>query len=732
MVRPRLELRTRARWGYHASRWALLLLVALVTHLVFPTPAIVEIPYYPAGATAERTVIAPVSFVVRKTEQEILREGEERASSVRPVYRFDSQARDSAVSALASFISLVEAAGPSGPALVVRAGETRSVSLSTDEAEWLSRASNRRLVTDSLQRFVAGLLSQGVADAGAVRAERSETIILLRDERERILPRSSLITFSDFIERSDRAAVPVNDALGQRVFRRIAASFFRPTIVLDTDLTASRRGQLKLGVDSLKYRVAAGEQLVGQGEGVTVATRDKLLALREELGRRPPGQVLGRSIAGALITNVLMLSPFWLMMMLYRRETYAELREMAFLASLFGVVVMVSRAMIDIFPGRPELLPIPLAALLVAMLYNGRIALVAALTLAVLVGEQWLLRSTPALVFSLVGGTAAAMSVRAIRRRLRLYTTIGIVALAYAIASVGIGLSLGWEGRVIVVSLLSGYASSIACVSLGMLLLPVAESVTDQTTDLTLLELADPGRPLLRRLALEAPGTWAHSISMANLCEAACAAIGANGLLARVGCYYHDIGKLYRPLYFVENQARGGNPHDQLSPQESASIIREHVLHGMALAEEAGLPRPVADFIPEHHGTSEIRYFLHRANLERPAVPVDLDAFRYPGPRPRSRETAVVMLADSVEAVVRTLVAPTPETVRAAINDMLAQRVASGQLDDAPLTLRDLEIVREEFGRSLAGHFHQRVEYPAAVPATSRVFRSSREVSARE
>jgi hypothetical protein len=165
----------------------------------------VEIPYYPAGATAERTVVAPVSFVVRKTEQEILREGEERAAAVRPVYRFNAQVRDSAVAALASFISLVEAAGPAGPLLVVRAGESRSVSLSPDEAEWLTRAPNRRLVTDSLQRFVAGLLSQGVADAGAVRAERSETIILLRDDRERIVPRSALITFSDFIERSDRA-----------------------------------------------------------------------------------------------------------------------------------------------------------------------------------------------------------------------------------------------------------------------------------------------------------------------------------------------------------------------------------------------------------------------------------------------------------------------------------------------------------------------------------------------
>lgn len=219
---------------------------------------------------------------------------------------------------------------------------------------------------------------------------------------------------------------------------------------------------------------------------------------------------------------------------------------------------------------------------------------------------------------------------------------------------------------------------------------------------------------------------------MANLCESACSGIGANGLLARVGCYYHDIGKLQRPQFFVENQARGLNPHDQLTPDESAAIIREHVGAGIALAEEHDLPPVVTAFIPEHHGTSEIRYFLHRASLERSPSLIDRELFRYPGPRPRSRETAVVMLADSVEAVVRTLPAPSPDTVRSAINDVIAQRIASGQLDDAPLTLRDLERVREEFARVLGGHFHQRIEYPSGSPAATRVFRSSREVAARE
>lgn len=715
----------------HLPRWGLLFLVALVTQLAFPAPSVVTIPAWQVGARADHAVVAPVSYVVRKSDDEIAREQLERAQSMPPVYRFDATASDSAIAALQRFLSLVDAAAPSGPAIVARAGETRSVRLSPDEAAWLARSPSRRQMSDSVIRFLTNMLSEGVADAGQVRAEPSESVTLIRGERERLVPRASLITFSDFVERSDRAAVPDADALGQRVFRRIAASFFRPTIVFDQDLTASRRGQQRLGVDSLRYRVTAGEQIVGAGDLVTTEIHDKLVSLRARLRQLGPTDVLSRGFAGGLLAGMLLLSPFWLLLMLYRRETYADWREMAFLALLLIATILLARSVIAAFPDRTEFLPVPLAVLIIAMLYNGRIAVVAALSLAALLGEQWLLKPTPAMLFALVAGTAAAMSVRAIRRRSRVYVTVGLLACAYALASIAAGVQLGWTEPQLIESLFAGYVSAVVSVSLAMLLLPFAESATHRTTDLTLLELADPSRPLLRRLAVEAPGTWAHSISMANLCESACTVIGANGLLARVGCYYHDIGKLSRPQFFVENQARGVNPHDTLAPAESAGIIRAHVTEGMRLAEEARLPDSVAAFIPEHHGTGEIRYFLHRASEGRDPADVDTEAYRYPGPRPRSRETAVVMLADSVEAVVRTLQKPGPESVRATINEMVGQRIASGQLDDAPLTLRDLDAVREEFVRVLTSQFHSRIEYPG-LPPEARVFRSSTEVLSRD
>ncbi len=331
-----------------------------------------------------------------------------------------------------------------------------------------------------------------------------------------------------------------------------------------------------------------------------------------------------------------MLSVFWLLILFYRRETYVERREMWFFGALFTLVVLITAGTTQLLPIRPEMVPIPFAAILVTLLYTGRIGVFAALTLAVLLDGQWALRESGILFFGLVGGVAGAIGIRAVRRRRHLYLTVAVVAGASILASITVGLLQGWATITIVASALLGSLMALASAALAMMVMPLAESATRITTDLTLLELSDLGRPLLRRLALEAPGTWAHSLAMANLCESACNIIGANGLLARVGCYYHDIGKLTAPGFFVENQGGGPNPHDQLPPVDSARIIRQHVLDGIALAEAAGLPRIVKAFIPEHHGTTEITYFLtprpaHRG--QRRAQPR-----RLPLPRPAAAE----------------------------------------------------------------------------------------------
>ena len=715
----------RERARFHLVRWAPLLGVALLTYFTFPPHVGLGIPVPSVGQISKRDVVAPFAFEVRKSPEEIAREGESRALTAQPVYRFSPTAYDSSLTAARGFFAdLARAAETGGPDSVEKVVSSR-VRLGPEETKYLADSTNRRQVQEVFTHFLAEGLSRGVADAGAILGEVSPVIALRRGETERIVPRDSILTFADLMEQAEAAGINLPTAAGQRTLRRLVGAFYHPTIVLDPLVTAARRQQLRGSVDPVRYSVRTGERIVRAGEPVTEEARAKLLTLLEENLRRGTGGLAIRSAAGALLYNAMVLSAFWLLILFYRRESYNHLREMVFFGALFALVVLLTAGLDSIFPGRPELVPIPFIAILVTMLYNGWIGVFAAVTLAILLDGQWALRESYVLFFGLAGGVAGAIGIRVVRRRRHLYLTIGVVAGAGILATIAVGLTQGWTSSTIVGSCLLDLVIALASAALAMILMPMAESATRITTDLTLLELSDLGRPLLRRLALEAPGTWAHSLAMASLCESACNIIGANGLLARVGCYYHDIGKLANPGHFVENQGGGPNPHDQMSPQQSAHIIQSHVADGLALADAAALPEVVRAFIPEHHGTTYITYFLSRARGNDPEGRVDPADFRYPGPRPQSAETAVAMLADSAEAAVRVLNNPTPEAVRSAIEHLVQQKMGSGQLDDAPLTLRDLDRIKREFARVMSGTYHKRIGYPRPSGGVTPEFQSA-------
>jgi hypothetical protein len=350
--------------------------------------------------------------------------------------------------------------------------------------------------------------------------------------------------------------------------------------------------------------------------------------------------------------------------------------------------------------------------MLVTVIFNGRLAMVSAMVLAVLLGSQAAYAGADAIFVALVGGVVAGLSLRSIRRRNQLLISVVVVTAAFLL--VGVTQALRFEEGIGAVgtTVALGGLNAMVSAALVTITLPLLELLTGVTTEVTLLELSDPNRPLLRRLAIETPGTYAHSLALANLCEAACNAIGANGLLARVGCYYHDIGKLKKSQYFVENQMPGVNPHDKLKPEVSASIIRNHVREGLALANEHRLPESIKAFIPAHHGTMEISYFLDRARNREDAAEINIGEFRYPGPKPTTLETAVVMLGDSVEAAVRVLDDVSEQKMRDAIDHLFRQRVEAGQLDQAPLTMAQLTIIRDEFMRVFEGVRHNRIDYP--------------------
>ena len=246
---------------------------------------------------------------------------------------------------------------------------------------------------------------------------------------------------------------------------------------------------------------------------------------------------------------------------------------------------------------------------------------------------------------------------------------------------------------------------------------PVFEAAFNLATPSKLLELANPNQPLLRRLLIEAPGTYHHSIIVANLSEAAAEKIGANPLLARTGAYFHDIGKLKRPLYFKENQ-RGENPHDRTDAYVSAAIVTAHTSDGLALAQKYHLPPEIQRIIAEHHGDTPVMYFYHKALQQADGKPVDIKDFRYDGSRPTTKESAIVMLADTIEAAVRSMPDPTPQAIQRFIERLVRGKIEDGQLSHSPLSLQDIDGICEAFSAVLSGVFHERIEYPTVQVTT--------------
>jgi cyclic-di-AMP phosphodiesterase PgpH len=311
------------------------------------------------------------------------------------------------------------------------------------------------------------------------------------------------------------------------------------------------------------------------------------------------------------------------------------------------------------------------------------------------------------------------MSVRVVRRRAQTWVFISIIASAYAAVLLASALLTGSGAQDLGMAIVWAGLNAAGSGIIAMGFVPVFEWFTGITTDQTLLEWADPNRSLLRRLSLEAPGSYAHTINVANLGELAANAIGANGLLCRVGLYYHDVGKLLKPHYFVENQPEGRNPHDKLKPGVSAAIVREHIGEGVKLAKEEKLPEVVKDFITEHHGTQLISYFFSRAKEEEEGEDeVDEAAFRYPGPKPRSKETAIAMMADSIESATRVLQDPTPERVRNLVDGIIDSKMQDGQLDECPLTLQEIAALKEAFVGVLSSIYHHRIDYPTTKHLT--------------
>lgn len=382
-----------------------------------------------------------------------------------------------------------------------------------------------------------------------------------------------------------------------------------------------------------------------------------------------------------------------------------------------------------LLPGFGIYLPLTIAALLLTLAYNPQFALVMSVTLALAMTVALDLSVTD-LIILLSGMSTVVLMLRNVRTRTRLVKVGCCAGLVYFIMTIATGLVEQQGASLILADASRRFVWGTLAGFLLTGLLPLVERAFSIVTDISLLELADGSHPLLQELVRRAPGTYTHSITVATLAEGAADAIGANPLLVRVGSYFHDVGKMLKPHYFVENQA-GENKHESLEPALSTLIIIGHVKDGMALAKQYGLPKPILDFVEQHHGTTLVEYFYREAlRLQEGngnSVNGEFEAaFRYPGPKPQNRENGILMLADAVESASRALQDPTPQRLKKLVHELLMKRLLDGQFQESNLTLTELHTIEESICKSLIALFHARIKYPEQDPAQTQPLPSER------
>ncbi len=479
------------------------------------------------------------------------------------------------------------------------------------------------------------------------------------------------------------------------------------------------RERVRRAVEPVIERYPAGMLLVPRGKAIT----DRQLALLKEECRAYHRSHDRADRARRGVALFLIFALLAIMVMLYVARFQTGLAQS--LPTIAGICLLVLVTLgLGLVLSRPPwhavLVPLTLTAMMLTIAYNPQFALLMSFSLSLAMTVS-LGTTLEHLLIQMAGLATAVMLLRNVRTRTGLVQVAAGAGLAYFTMTLATGLLTGQSSRMILFD--SGRHFLWGSLA-GFLLtgaLPLVERCFGIITDISLLELADGSHPLLQELVRRAPGTYTHSMTIATLAEAAAEAIGANPLLTRVGSYFHDVGKMLKPHYFIENQT-GENRHDDLEPALSTLIIIGHVKDGLALARQYNLPRPITDFIHQHHGTTLVEYFYrealrmmeHRGQGEstQAQAPLLEPSFRYPGPKPQNRENGIVMLVDAVESSSRALVEPTPNSLRKLVHDLLMKRLLDGQFEESGLTLTELHLIEESLCKSLIALFHARIKYP--------------------
>lgn len=620
---------------------------------------------------------------------------DQAAASVSPIETINSQALEISQNKLAATFNAIREAQKNL--------KTRKV---TDKD---ATETNQQIPLNLTDETVKVLLSYSapLLEQCYTNSEHVLGVVMQRGIRE-----DELKNASDTI-RQEAKALPGISKDQMEICAELASTALTPNKFVDYAATNRARVEARDKTEPVYKRVMRGQIVIREGDIVGEAD----LPVLEALGIYHH-KITFSSLASSCAAVLLMLVICKLYITRYKPDIMGNMRKLAGLALLCLIFMIASRCLAAI---SPFLMPIAFTAMLTAILLDSRLAIMLVCLLGVYSGLMTgTIASTITVMFT---GLISVLCVQNASKRWSLVEASLWVVLTNIATVLFISLSSQGELQDVVYSALmygglNGMLSSLMATGA----LPMLERAFKVTTHIRMLELANPSEPALHELLSRAPGTYMHSLMVANLAEAAAQAIGADSILCRAGAYYHDIGKMKQPTMFVENQMGHGNPHDTMPPHLSAMIITSHTYYGQELAAKYKLPDEIAKFIPEHHGTSMAFFFYSKALNEslKSGEPVFEEDYRYKGPRPQSKETAIVMICDGIEAASRTLADPSLERLRDLIDKMVKKLIETQQLDECPLSLKDIKAVKESILNTLHGQYHHRVAYPDAKKAQSK------------
>lgn len=499
--------------------------------------------------------------------------------------------------------------------------------------------------------------------------------------------------------------------LQQELLSNALIRVLNQNIVYDADKTALEKEVVLAAISPTFGLVQEGERIISKGEVVNSERYTVLTSLRanfeEKLGGSDTYYMI---LLGQILLISITIAILFLFFLFFRKEILLDNRKIVLILLLIIIITLLTSLVVTYSPAYLYLVPICLVPIIISAFFDTRMALYVHLITTIILG--FLVPNSFEFIFlQLIAGIIAIMNVANLQRRGQFFTTSVWIFLAYS--TMYVGLTLIQDGTIFEVDpvMFALFGGSAILTMFSYPLIYIFEKIFGFITDVTLVELSNTNNKLLRELSLKAPGTFQHSLQVANLAEDAVYEIGGNALMVRTGSLYHDIGKMDMPMYFVENQS-GINPHDELTPEESVRIILSHVIKGIEKAKKHKLPEQIIDFIRTHHGTRKVEYFYIMQKRDNPDEEIDDSEYTYPGPIPFSKETAVVMMADSVEAASRSLKEPNAELIDELVEKIINRQVETGQFVNADITLKDISRIKKIFKKKLMTIYHVRIEYP--------------------